>query len=365
MNTRHASLAVLVLVTLSVTVGFLAMIRPFLMALLLAAISASLLASVFDGIARRLGGRRRTAAVITIVLVVLLVVLPLIGMIGLVTAQAVGVAETVTPWAQRMIAHPDQFTAWLEGLPGVHALLPYEDQILQRTADVVSWISRWAIDNLSAATTGTLHFLLMLFIGLYALYYFLLRGSALLDRILWYLPLADADERRLVDKFRSVARATLMGTVVVGLVQGVLAGGALAIAGVPSAIFWSMLMVVLSVVPGIGTALVWAPACVWLWFSGSEVAAVVVAVFCGLIVGSVDNVLRPRLVGRDTEMPDLLILLSTLGGIGMFGAMGLVIGPVLAAVFLTLWEIYGVAFADILPEGRSSAGAGADDGGES
>lgn len=353
MNSRHVTLAVLLLLTLAVSLAFVAMIRPFLMALLLAAIAASLLQGLFGGLTRRFGGRRRLSAVVTIVLVLLIVILPLGAMVGLVTAQAVGVANTVTPWAQRMIDEPTLVTDWMEGLPGFDRLAPYQDQILQRAADVVSWISRWAIDNLSAATTGTLQFLFMLFIWLYALYYFLLHGAALLDRMLWYLPLDDSDERQLVGKFRSVARATLMGTLVVGIVQGALAGTALAVAGVPSAVFWTMLMIVLSVIPGVGTALVWLPACAWLWFGGHAVAAVAVALFCAVIVGSVDNVLRPRLVGRDTAMPDLLILLSTLGGIGMFGIMGLVIGPVLAAVFLTLWDLYGAAFADVLPEGRA------------
>ena len=275
-----------------------------------------------------------------------------VALIGVVTAQAIRVAETVTPWAQEMIAQPDHFASWIEGQPGWERVLPYEDQILQRMADLVSWLSGWAIENLSSATAGTLSFLFLLFVGLYALYYFLLNGPALLDRALWYLPLADEDERRLVEKFSLVTRATLVGTLVVGGIQGGLAGIALAIAGVPSALFWTVLMVVFSVIPGIGTALVWVPACLWLAVGGARAEAISVAVFCALVVGSIDNVLRPRLVGRDTAMPDLLILLSTLGGIRMFGVVGLIIGPVLAAVCLTLWDLYGVAFAEVLPAGR-------------
>jgi predicted PurR-regulated permease PerM len=353
-NSRQVNLAVLVILTVAVSIAFVAMIRPFLMALLLAAIAASLLYPRFERLAGKLGGRRSLAAVLTIVFVVLVVVIPLLGLIGLVTAQAVRVAETVTPWAQRMIAQPDRFTEWIEAQPLFKHFIPYEDAILERAADVVRWISSWAVENLSAATAGTLGFLFLLFVGLYSLYYFLMHGAALLDRVLWYLPLEDADERRLVDKFRSVTRATLLGTIVVGAVQGGLAGIALGLAGVPSILFWTVLMMVLSVIPGIGTSLVWLPACVWLWASGSHTGAIVVASFCAVVVGSVDNVLRPRLVGRDTAMPDLLILLSTLGGIGMFGATGLIIGPVLAAVFLTLWEMYGVAFESVLPAGRAA-----------
>ena len=358
MDSRRVSLVVLLVLTLAVSAAFIVMIRPFLMALLIAAIAASLLHSKFEGLAVRLGGRRPLAAALVIAAVLLGVVIPLVGLIGLVTAQAVRVAEEVTPWAQRMIAQPDRFSDWVEAQPGFSHFIPYEDQILERAADLVRWISGWAVEHLSSATAGTLSFLFLLFVALYSLYYFLMHGSKLLDRVLWYLPLEDADERRLVEKFRSVTRATLLGTIVVGAVQGGLAGIALGIAGVPSILFWTVLMMVLSVIPGVGTALVWVPACFWLWANGSTTAAIVVAIFCAVIVGSVDNVLRPRLVGRDTAMPDLLILLSTLGGIGMFGAFGLIIGPVLAAVFLTLWEMYGVAFQDVLPAGRTEPTGG-------
>jgi predicted PurR-regulated permease PerM len=349
---NRVSLSVLVVLALAVTAAFLTMIRPFLMALLLAAIVASMLHGHLEWLARRMGGRRPPAAILTIIFFILVIVIPLVALIGVVTTQAMRVAETVTPWAQQMIAQPDQFTSWIHGQPLWEHILPYEDQILQRMADFVSWVSGWAVDNLSSATVGTVSFLFLLFVGLYALYFFLLDGSALLDRVLWYLPLADEDERRLVEKFRSVSRATLLGTLVVGGVQGILAGTALAIAGVPSPLFWTVLMVVFSVIPGIGTALIWAPACLWLAAGGARMEAIWVALFCVLVVGTIDNVLRPRIVGRETAMPDLLILLSTLGGIGMFGAVGLIIGPVLAAVFLTVWDLYGIAFADFLPAGR-------------
>ena len=149
-------------------------------------------------------------------------------------------------------------------------------------------------------------------------------------------------------KFVSVARATLKGTFVVGLVQGGLAGLGFAVTGIQGATFWGTIMVVLSVVPGIGTALIWAPAVVYLFAVGRPVAAVGLAIWCAVVVGTVDNFLRPKLVGADTKMPDLLILLSTFGGLSMFGAVGLVLGPIIAALFIAVWQIYGAAFGDIL-----------------
>ncbi len=134
----------------------------------------------------------------------------------------------------------------------------------------------------------------------------------------------------------------------------------MALAGIHGAAFWGTVMVVLSIIPGIGTALVWFPAVVYLLVTGKILAGTLLFAWCAVVVGSVDNFLRPTLVGRDTEMSDLLILLSTLGGLIMFGAAGIVVGPIVAALFVTVWDLYATAFQEILPEtGRTSAeGAG-------
>jgi hypothetical protein len=173
---------------------------------------------------------------------------------------------------------------------------------------------------------------------------------------MYYLPLSSKDEVRLMAKFSSVTRATLKGTLVIGVIQGGMAGIGLAVAGVGGAVFWGTIMVVLSIIPGIGTALVWVPAAIYLLAVGKVLAAVLLIVYCALIVGSVDNLLRPRLVGRDTRMPDLMILLGTIGGILLFGIVGFILGPVIAALFITVWEIYGSAFDYALVESSSSRG---------
>jgi predicted PurR-regulated permease PerM len=137
---------------------------------------------------------------------------------------------------------------------------------------------------------------------------------------------------------------------VIGVAQGALAGAAFAVAGIKGAAFWATVMAVLSILPGIGIALVWVPAAIYLMVIGKTAAGIGLAIWCGLVAGTVDNLLRPRLVGRDTEMPDLLILLATLGGLVLFGAVGIVVGPIVAALFLTIWEIYGEFFKSVLPE---------------
>jgi len=135
-----------------------------------------------------------------------------------------------------------------------------------------------------------------------------------------------------------------------GILQGGLAGFAFWVVGIPSSVFWAAIMTVLSIIPGIGTALVWGPAAIILAASGHIAKGVGLAVFCAIVVGSIDNLLRPKLVGKDTQMHELMIFFGTLGGIVMFGVMGIIIGPIVAALFVTIWDIYGVVFADILPD---------------
>jgi predicted PurR-regulated permease PerM len=154
----------------------------------------------------------------------------------------------------------------------------------------------------------------------------------------------------MLDKFTSVTRATLKGSLLIGLLQGGLAGIAFAVVGIDNAVFWGTLMAVLSIIPSVGSALVWAPACLILILQGSVGAGVGLLVFCALVVGSLDNLLRPMLVGKDTRMHELMIFFGTLGGIMMFGISGIFIGPLIASLFVTIWELYGIAFADFLPE---------------
>jgi len=214
---------------------------------------------------------------------------------------------------------------------------------------LVAVVGSFLVSHLAATTRGTAVFFFKLFIMLYAMYFFLVDGAKVLDKILYYMPLTAKDKNRMVEKFVSVSRATLKGTFVIGLVQGGLAGMAFAVLGVNGAFFWGTIMAVLSIIPGVGVALVWIPAAGYLLAIGKPIAALLLTLWCVGLVGTVDNVLRPRLVGKDTKMPDLLILLGTLGGLVLFGAAGIIVGPVVAALFVTVWEIYGTTFKDVLP----------------
>ncbi len=346
---------VLLLLVLFISALFLSMIRQFLMAIFLAGIFSAMFYPIFSRLIGWFKGRRGLASIATVVFIILVILIPLAGLIGIITAQAVKVGTLVKPWMEAQMSQPQTFTTLIESIPFVRdfelieKIEPYRREILSRLGEAVSGISSFLVNKLSSITFGTANFFLMTFIMLYTMFYFFLDGDLLLKKILYYLPLQDTDERRILNRFTSVTRATVKGSLVIGILQGGLAGLAFAAVGIPSAVFWGTLMTVLSVIPGIGSALIWVPAAVVLAIAGEVARSIGLAVFCALVVGSLDNLLRPMLVGKDTQMHELLIFFGTLGGLLMFGIPGFIIGPIIAALFATVWDIYGVVFKDMLP----------------
>ncbi len=340
----------LLLLVFFISAIFLVMIKSFLMAILLAGIFSSLAHPLYLRLCKWLKDRKSLASGATILIIILIVLLPSSGLLGIVTSQAIKVGQTATPWVQKQLESPVAISQWLEDLPFYEHVEPYRETIYKKAGQLVATASQFFVNGLQAATMGTMNFIFTVAILLYAMFFFLIDGHKLLEKILFYMPLNDRDERRLLDRFTSVARATIKGTAIIGIIQGGASGIAFAVVGIHSSVFWGAVMTVLSIIPGIGTALIWIPAAFWLAVQGYWVKAGILVVVCGLVVGSVDNLLRPRLVGKDTEMHDLLILFSTLGGISMFGIIGIIIGPIIAALFVTIWDIYGVVFKDVLPK---------------
>jgi len=346
---KIASKSVLLLFVLGISAIFLSMMHQFLMTIFMAAIFSALTTPLYHRLLLLLKGRKHAASLLTILILVCLVLLPLAGLIGVVVTQAIHVSQSVTPWVQQFIDQPTIISDYLHKLPYYKELLPHRDMILQKLGSLVGNTSTLLIDSLSSITMLTVNATLMSFIMLYTMFYFLVDGKSLLEKILYYIPLENDDEQHLLQRFTSVARATIKGTLIIGMIQGTLCGMGFAFAGIPSPVFWGCLMAVLSIVPSVGTAIVWGPALIILLLSKDIGGAVTVGIFCGLIAGNADNLIRPRLVGKDTEMHDLFILFSTFGGIAMFGIIGIIVGPIIAALFVSIWEIYGESFQDILP----------------
>jgi predicted PurR-regulated permease PerM len=350
-STQRIRKSVLVVLAIGITSLFLWMISDFLMALLVSAIASGGLQPLYHRLARTFRNRKRLAAGATVFIVLVVLVVPATLLAGIVTSEALELSRTAGPWLADQFSHPGQVTAVLERYPILSPLLAYKIQIGEKAAEVAGTAGAWVVDALATAARETLTLLLMVFITLYSMFFFLVDGRKILWRILYYLPLTAEEEGRMVDRFLSVARATIRGTIAMGLLQGALGGLAFFLLDVPRPALWTTMMIFLSMLPGVGSALVWIPAALYLFINGHDARAIILAVWFAGFVGTIDNVLRPRLIGKDIKMSDLLILVATLGGIVLFGIGGFVLGPIVAALLVTVWDIYGEVFADILPAG--------------
>lgn len=339
---------VLLFAVLAISAVFFAMIRGFIMVILLAGLLAALTRPLYRRIERGCRGRRTLASFATLLLLLLVILIPFGVLFGVVAQQAFRISRSVQPWVEDMIRRPSAFDDIVRALPFRDSLSAYKEVILQKGGELVGIMSNLLFRGISSATLSTVNFFFLFFLFLYMMFFFLRDGPTILNKMLYYLPLAESSESRLLDKFSSVARATIKGTFLIGIIQGTLAGLAFWIIGIESALFWGTVMTVLSVIPGVGTAFVWVPAVIILAVMGHLGKAIGLLLYCALLVGSVDNLLRPKFVGKDTRMPEFLIFLGTIGGISFFGIAGFLIGPIVAALFVTVWEIYGETFREYL-----------------
>lgn len=338
----------LVSIAILVSALFLWMIRDFLMALLLAAVLAGWCHPLYRLITARLGGRKGWGAGATVLSVFLVLIIPLLGFITIVGFQAMELAKGARPWLEDAVANRAGLDEIMNSRLGT-LVAPYQTQVLERLGSIAGNAASMVMAGVSAAARSVVQLSLSLFVMLYAMFFFLLSGRSLLERILFYLPLASADEDQMVGRFVSVTRATIKGTVMIGMIQGALAGLGFWVAGIKGVAVWATVMAMLSAVPPLGPMLIWGPAVIFLAASGRWGMAAALLAWCVLVVSAVDNLLRPRLVGRDTQLPDLLILISTLGGLIIFGPAGVIVGPIVAALFVTIWDLYGAALASYLP----------------
>jgi len=346
----HVRRIVLLGLVSGVTLLFAWMIRDYLLTLLIAALISASLHPTYRKLAKRLGGRKELAAGLMVALLMFLGVLPIVGLGTLAGVQAVALVRVAEPLARELAKGGPFFQQVMERFPSLSVLERYQGPLTRKLGDLGSQLGSAIVAWGSTAASQTATFMLLVFVMLYATFFFLLGGRETLQKVLYYSPLPPDDEERIVGRFLSVARATVKGTLVVGVAQGTLGAIGFWVAGISGAVFWGVVMTALSVIPSIGTAIVWVPGVVYLFATGHTGAAVGLLLWCSLIVATVDNLLRPALVGRDTKLPDVLILISTLGGIVLFGITGFVIGPLIASMFVTVWEIYGEAFRDVLPE---------------
>jgi predicted PurR-regulated permease PerM len=331
-----------------VSIAFAWIVWPFFGAMLWASILAIMLQPIYRGILGRMRGRRTLASAATVIVCLVLGVVPLALLIAALIREGTLVYQNVTAQAadfgtffQSML---DALPAWmLKGLDlvGLGDLSALKDAL---SAAALA-LSRNMAGSALSLGQNTLDFLLNIVIMLYLLFFLLRDGDSLRATIDRALPLRGEYKHELSGEFASVIRATVKGNLVIALVQGVLGGLALAVAGVPAALLLGALMAVLSLLPLVGSILVWGPVGVYFLLAGALWKGIALLAFGTLVIGVVDNFLRPLLVGKDTQLPDYVVLISTLGGIALFGFNGFVVGPVVAALFVAVWGQFATAQA--------------------
>ncbi len=341
-SSRIEQKAFLVLLA-AVTLVFAVILLPFWGALFWAVVLSVLFTPLQRRLALRFGGRGNFSALLTLLVCLVVAILPMI----LTSLALVNEGSTIY---QRIEKGELDIGAYVER---VQALLPQalQEQLVRfGLGDFEALRDRLAKGALQGseflATTAfdigqnTFQLLVGFFVMLYLLFFLLRDGPELARMVRTAVPLEESLKRRLQIKVTRVVRATVKGNLVVAAVQGLLGGLIFWLLGVSSPLLWGVLMALLSLLPAVGSGLVWGPVAIYMLARGEMVQGIVLAAFGVLVIGLVDNLLRPMLVGKDTRMPDYLVLISTLGGLTLFGLNGFVIGPLIAALFVASWDLY-------------------------
>jgi predicted PurR-regulated permease PerM len=328
---------------LIVTVLFAVVLWPLSGAVSWAVFIAIVFSPLQERSVRMLRGRRGWAAFGTLVVIVVSVLLPMALLAASITHEASAFYERfksgdiqLSQYFQRGV---DALPSWVRSALERFGLADL-GEVQRKLVDALGRSSQALTSRAFSIGQNTLEFVVNLFVMLYLLFFLLRDGTSLAAQAARALPLEPKHTRRLLQQFATVVRATVKGNVVVALVQGTLGGLAFWFLDINGALLWGALMALLSLLPAVGAALVWGPVAAYLLSTGALASAVGLAVWGVLVIGLVDNVLRPILVGKETRMPDYLVLIATLGGLAAFGLNGFVIGPVIAAIFLATWAIF-------------------------
>lgn len=340
-DTTHQRAFIAILIAISL--AFVWLLTPFLAAVFWAIVMAILFAPLQRRFLTRLPKAPNLVALLTLMLIVLIVLLPVGFLAQSVISELIQLYQLVQRGdfnagdrlEQVYTALPEGARPWLEraGLDDIDAIKTYVSRF---ATQAVRLVGNQAIN----VGQNTFMFVLNLGVMLYLLFFLLRDGSSLSSRLKTAVPLAEHQKTQFLDKLATVVRATIKGNVVVALVQGALGGLIFWILDIPSPTLWGTVMALLSLLPAVGAGLVWVPVVIYFAVTGEPVDALILTAYGVVVIGLADNMLRPILVGKDTRLPDYLVLISTLGGLALFGLLGFVAGPLIAALFIVAWDLF-------------------------
>ncbi|MFV0515453.1 MAG: AI-2E family transporter [Jhaorihella sp.] len=338
----------LLVATALISVVFFDMVHGLLVPLTLAAITAAMAEPLNLWLTGRLRGRRALASTISLALMLLVVILPMMAIIAVAVSQAESLVRGIGALAGKLNA-ADWSVKLPDWVPFEGDLEEFWPKVLSKLGELIQAAAGFFVSSLSSVTLGAAMLFLHLFVFFYSLFFFLQMDTPILVRLLRFTGLAPETQELLNERIMSVSRATIRGTLTIAVIQGGLGGLGFWLTGVPGAAFWSVVMMVMAMLPAIGAPAVLLGGSLYLAIKGQYMEAVGLAVWATAVVSTIDNFLRPALVGRDARLHDIVILIATLGGLGMFGASGMILGPVLAGLFVTVWTTLAETFGDEAP----------------
>jgi predicted PurR-regulated permease PerM len=326
----------------AVTLAFFWVLQPFFSAVFWGTILAIIFTPLNNRIKRQLHGRANSASLITLVLCLLIVVLPLTLMTGSLVREGSVVVHQIRSgeinfgayFEQAVRALPAPVSSTLARF-GLADMATVQGKLATAAGEASQYLATQAL----SIGQNTFQFVISFAIMLYLLFFLLRDGATISRHIRQAIPLSEEHKQHLLRKFTAVIRATVKGNIVVAIVQGALGGLMFWALGIQGAVLWAFVMAFLSLLPAVGAGLIWGPVAIYYLLIGVTWKAVAVIAFGALVIGAVDNVLRPILVGKDTKLPDWVVLISTLGGMALFGLNGFVIGPLIAALFIASWDL--------------------------
>ncbi|EGW20476.1 AI-2E family transporter [Methylobacter tundripaludum] len=327
---------------LLLTVSFFLLIKDFL----LACFWAIILAVVFDPVYQRIRQYFKNSEILplflTMMMIILVFVIPLLTIILMITEESTGYYQKIASGEINPQVYFQDILALV--LPKFYKLSHIQaisvEQISASAGNAFTQAVKYIAQQLPALTQNLLNLIVQVALAFYILFFLLRDGQQLIRKLISLIPIGDGIEIELFERFTSVARATVKGGLIVAVIQGSIGGFLFWFVGIPAAFLWGILMIVLSLLP-IGSTLIWVPAAIILFLQGQTLKAAIVLAIGILVIGMIDNFLRPRLIGKDSKMSDYLVLVSTLGGLTWFSLTGFVLGPIIAALFITCWDLMG------------------------
>lgn len=326
-----------------ISIAFIWLMLPFYGAIFWGIILAILFAPLQRWMNGYLGQRKTLAAILSLLIILVMVILPVIFLAGALFQEGMALYQRVSSGEQDFGAY---FLQVVQALPPVVQELLVELDLFDM-ASVQEKLTR-SLMNITQFVAGqalmigqnTFSFVVSFAVMLYLLFFLLRDGPALVVRLHQSIPLGMSYRQHFLEKLTTVIKATVKGNLIIAVLQGTLGGLIFWALDVQGALLWGFVMAILSLLPAVGASLIWAPVAVYFFVNGAIWQGIVLAVFGVLVIGLIDNLLRPVLVGRDTQMPDYLVLISTLGGLTLLGLNGFVIGPLIAALFIAAWSLF-------------------------